>query len=136
MAFNQQQINPLDLNPNVAVGINLPLSGPAVFVSNYTTYDALKTDLINFFLTNPGERPMNPTFGGGLRDFIFSQIEEENINGLKENIEFKLQKYFPQIGISSLEVLQNADNNTLIVELKYFISNSNIQDTIVLIQKN
>ena len=130
MAFNQQQINPLDLNPNVAVGINLPLSGPAVFVSNYTTYDALKTDLINFFLTNPGERPMNPTFGGGLRDFIFDQIEEENINGLKENIEFKLQKYFPQIRISSLEVLQNADNNTLIVELKYFISNSNIQDTI------
>jgi phage baseplate assembly protein W len=130
MAFNQQQINPLDLNPNVAVGINLPLSGPAVFVSNYTTYDALKTDLINFFLTNPGERPMNPTFGGGLRDFIFSQIEEENINGLKENIEFKLQKYFPQVGISSLEVLQDADNNTLIVELKYFILNSNIQDTI------
>jgi phage baseplate assembly protein W len=130
MAFNQQQINPLDLNPNVAVGINLPLSGPAVFVSNYTTYDALKTDLINFFLTNPGERPMNPTFGGGLRDFIFSQIEEENINGLKENIEFKLQKYFPQVGISSLEVLQDSDNNTLIVELKYFILNSNIQDTI------
>ena len=130
MAFNQQQINPLDLNPNVAVGINLPLSGPAVFVSNYTTYDALKTDLINFFLTNPGERPMNPTFGGGLRNFIFSQIEEENINGLKENIEFKLQKYFPQVGINSLEVLQDPDNNTLIVELKYFISNSNIQDTI------
>ena len=132
MAFNQQQINPLDLNPNVAVGINLPLSGPSVFVSNYTTYDALKTDLINFFLTNPGERPMNPTFGGGLRNFIFSQIEEENINGLKENIEFKLQKYFPQVGISSLEVLQDADNNTLIVELKYFILNSNIQDTITL----
>jgi phage baseplate assembly protein W len=130
MAFNQQQINPLDLNPNVAVGINLPLSGPAVFVSNYTTYDALKTDLINFFLTNPGERPMNPTFGGGLRNFIFSQIEEENLNGLKENIEFKLQKYFPQIGISSLEVLQDSDNNTLIIELKYFILNSNIQDTI------
>ena len=130
MAFNQQHINPLDLNPNVAVGINLPLSGPSVFVSNYTTYDALKTDLINFFLTNPGERPMNPTFGGGLRNFIFSQIEEENINGLKENIEFKLQKYFPQVGISSLEVLQDADNNTLIVELKYFILNSNIQDTI------
>lgn len=132
MAFNQQQINPLDLNPNVAVGVNLPLSGPAVFISNYTTSDALKTDLINFFLTNPGERPMNPTFGGGLRNFIFSQIEEENINGLKENIEFKLQKYFPQVGISSLNVLQDDDNNSLIVELKYFILNSNIQDTITL----
>jgi phage baseplate assembly protein W len=132
MAFNQQQINPLDLNPNIAVGINLPLSGPAVFISNYTTSDALKTDLINFFLTNPGERPMNPTFGGGLRNFIFSQIEEENINGLKENIEFKLQKYFPQVGISSLNILQDNDSNSLIVELKYFILNSNIQDTITL----
>jgi phage baseplate assembly protein W len=101
-------------------------------VSNYTTYDALKTDLINFFLTNPGERPMNPTFGGGLRNFIFSQIEEENTNGLKENIEFKLQKYFPQVGISSLNVLQDNDTNSLIVELKYFILNSNIQDTITL----
>jgi phage baseplate assembly protein W len=132
MAFNQQQINPLDLNPNVAVGVNLPLSGPAVFIPNYTTSDALKTDLINFFLTNPGERPMNPTFGGGLRNFIFSQIEEENINGLKENIEFKLQKYFPQVGISSLNILQDNDSNSLIVELKYFILNSNIQDTITL----
>ena len=132
MAFNQQQINPLDLNPNVAVGVNLPLSGPAVFIPNYTTSDALKTDLINFFLTNPGERPMNPTFGGGLRNFIFSQIEEENINGLKENIEFKLQKYFPQVGISSLNILQDNDFNSLIVELKYFILNSNIQDTITL----
>jgi phage baseplate assembly protein W len=75
---------------------------------------------------------MNPTFGGGLRNFIFSQIEEENINGLKENIEFKLQKYFPQVGISSLNVLQDDDNNSLIVELKYFILNSNIQDTITL----
>jgi phage baseplate assembly protein W len=132
MAFNQQQINPLDLNPNIAVGINLPLSSPAVFTPNYTTSDALKTDLINFFLTNPGERPMNPTFGGGLRNFIFSQIEEENINGLKENIEFKLQKYFPQVGISALNVLQDDDSNSLIVELKYFILNSNIQDTITL----
>lgn len=130
MAFNQQQINPLDLNPNVAVGINLPLNGPAVFVSNYTTSEALKTDIINFFLTNPGERPMNPTFGGGLRNFIFSQIEEENINGLKENIEFKLQKYFPQVGVNSLNVLQDNDTNSLIVELKYFITNSNLQDTI------
>jgi phage baseplate assembly protein W len=132
MAFNQQQINPLDLNPNVAVGINLPLNNPAVFTSNYTTSEALKTDMINFFLTNPGERPMNPTFGGGLRNFIFSQIEEENINGLKENIEFKLQKYFPQVGISSLNVLQDDDTNSLIVELKYFILNSNIQDIITL----
>ena len=37
MPFNPQQINPIDLNPNVAVGVNLPLNGPSVFTPNYLT---------------------------------------------------------------------------------------------------
>ena len=74
MAFNPQQIYPIDFNSSVAVGVNLPLNGSAVFISNYLTKDAIKNNLINFFLTNPGERPLNPSFGGGLRDFIFEQI--------------------------------------------------------------
>ena len=130
MAFNPQQINPIDLNPNVAVGVNLPHSGPAVFRLNYTTAQAIKNNIINFFLTNPGEMPMNPTFGGGLRAFIFSQIEEENMNGLKENIELKLKNYFPSVRINSLDILRNDDSNSLIVELKYYILNSNAQDII------
>ncbi len=27
MAFNPQLINPIDLNPNLAVGVNIPFSG-------------------------------------------------------------------------------------------------------------
>jgi hypothetical protein len=80
MPFNPQQINPVDLNPNVAVGVNLPLNGPAVFISNFTTKDAIKNNLINFFLTNPGERYLNTGFGGGLRAFIFEQIAEDNLS--------------------------------------------------------
>ena len=67
MAFGAQQIYPQDLNVSQAIGINLPLNGPAVFKSNYQTKDAIKNNLINFFLTNPGERYLNPEFGGGLR---------------------------------------------------------------------
>ena len=68
MAFNPQLINPIDLNPNLAVGVNLPFSGPSVFTPNYLTSHAIKNNLINYFLTNPGEIPLNPTFGGGLSD--------------------------------------------------------------------
>ncbi len=71
MAFDAQQIYPQDLDVNQAIGINLPLNGNAVFTSNYQTRDAIKNNLINFFLTNPGERYLNPEFGGGLREFIF-----------------------------------------------------------------
>jgi hypothetical protein len=42
MAFNPQLINPIDLNPNLAVGVNLPFSGPAVFTSNYLTSKSYK----------------------------------------------------------------------------------------------
>lgn len=132
MPFNPQQINPADLNPNVAIGVNLPFSSPSVFTSNYTTAEAIKNNLINFFLTNPGDIPLNPTFGGGLRNFIFTQIAEDNIIGLKSNVELKIENYFPYINIESLEVSRNDDENTLIVQLLYSINNTNISDNITL----
>jgi phage baseplate assembly protein W len=88
MAFNPQQIYPIDLNASKAVGVDSPFNGNAVFKSNYLTKDAIKNNLINFFLTNPGERYLNPTFGGGLRAFIFEQITSDNLDFLRENINF------------------------------------------------
>ena len=130
MAFNPQLINPIDLNPNLAVGVNLPFSGPSVFESNYLTSDAIKNNLINYFLTNPGERPLNPTFGGGLRAFIFQQISENSLDGLKENVSLKLETYFPNVIINSLDVLKRDDENSVVVQLKYSIANSNINDNL------
>jgi phage baseplate assembly protein W len=128
MAFNPQLINPIDLNPNLAVGVNLPFSGPSVFTSNYLTSQAIKNNLINYFLTNPGEIPLNPTFGGGLKSFIFQQISENSLDGLKENVSLKLETYFPNVIINSLDVLKRDDENSVVVQLKYSIANSNIND--------
>ena len=130
MAFNPQLINPIDLNPNLAVGVNLPFSGPSVFTPNYLTSDAIKNNLINYFLTNPGERPLNPTFGGGLRSFIFQQISENSLDGLKENVSLKLETYFPNVIINSLDVLKKDDENAVVVQFKYSIANSNINDNL------
>jgi phage baseplate assembly protein W len=130
MPFNPQTINPVDLNPSVAVGVNLPFSGPAVFTQNYLTSQATKNNIINYFLTNPGEIPLNPAFGGGLRTFIFEQIAEGTLTGLKENIASQMEIYFPTVIITSLDVLRNDDYNTVIVNMKYSIANSNIVDQI------
>ncbi len=86
MAFDAQQIYPIDFNKSAAVGIDIPFNAPGVFRSNYTTANAIKNNLINYFLTNPGERPLNPTFGGGLRDFIFQQITNVIIKHAFSNI--------------------------------------------------
>ena len=130
MAFTPQQISPIDLNPSAAVGINLPFSGNAVFRQNFQTAKAIKNNLINFFLTNPGEYYLNPTFGGGLRDFIFEQINEDNLDFLQEDIASKLVQFFPNIIINSLTVTGNDDFNNVNIELKYRVSNTNIGDTL------
>jgi|TARA_B100000282_G_C31474930_1_gene373117 phage baseplate assembly protein W len=130
MAFNAQQIFPIDFNKSAAVGIDLPFSAPGVFKPNYTTANATKYNLLNFLLTNPGERPLNPTFGGGLRDFIFEQITTDNLDFLNEEIEEKIQQFFPNINIDNLNILSQPDNNTITVSLSYSIKNTNINDTV------
>ena len=130
MPFNPQQIYPIDLNPSKAVGVDIPLNGPAVFKSNYLTKDSIKNNLINFFLTNPGERFLNPSFGGGLRAFIFEQITNDNLNGLKETISLQIQSVFPNIFVESLEVLREDNTNNILVNISYSIINTNITDNI------
>jgi phage baseplate assembly protein W len=132
MAFSPQQIAPIDFDPSTAIGVNLPFSGQAVFISNYTTAEATKNNLINFFLTNPGEILMNPTFGGGLRTFIFEQITTDNLNFLREDINDKISVYFPNIIVNDLLVTGQSDTNQITVTLKYSVLNTSINDTITI----
>jgi phage baseplate assembly protein W len=125
MPINPQYIDPLNLNPNIAVGVNIPFNGPSVFTSNYTTQEAIKNNLINYFLTEPGEIPLNPTFGGGLRSFLFQQIEEGDLGNLKNNVSNKLTNYFPSVNVISLDVFETQNvPNSITVNLKYSYQNT------------
>jgi phage baseplate assembly protein W len=125
MPINPQYIDPLNLNPNIAVGVNIPFNGPSVFTSNYTTQEAIKNNLINFFLTEPGEIPLNPTFGGGLRSFLFQQISDGDLSNLKTDVNNKLSTYFPSVNVISLDVFETQNvSNSLTVNLKYSYQNT------------
>jgi len=130
MAFGAKKIFPIDTKPSVAVGISIPFNGDAVFNSTYTTKDAIRNNLINFFLTNPGERYLNVLYGGGLRAFIFEQITTGNLDFLKEDIQSKIALYFPSITITSLEVTSETDQNQVFVNLYYNIKDTGITDQI------
>lgn len=130
MAFSPQQIYPIDFNDSAAVGVDLPLNAPAVFRPNYTTKEAIKNNLINYFLTNQGERPLNPSFGGGLRAFVFEQIATDNLDFLKERISSDLETFFPNVFIGSLEITSQEDLNIITVSLTYNVINTNISDTL------
>ena len=78
MAFAAKKIFPIDTKPGTAIGISIPFNAPAVFYSTYTTKDAIRNNLLNFFLTNKTERYLNNEFGANLRAFIFEQITNNN----------------------------------------------------------
>ena len=130
MAFEAQQIYPIDFNKSAAVRVDIPFNAPGVFRPNYTTKAAIKNNLINYFLTNPGERPLNPNFGGGLRAFVFEQIVDDNLNFLKERISSNLSIFFSNIKIINLEILKQENDNTITISLTYKVINTNINDTL------
>ena len=130
MAFGAQKIFPIDTKPGTAVSVAIPFNAPGVFYSTYTTKDAVRNNLLNFFLTNPPERYLNPTFGSGLRAFIFEQITIGNLDGLKENIQSQLSLYFPNVTVASLEIFQDPDYNTITVSLTYNVVDTAISDEI------
>ena len=130
MAYNARKISPIDFKPSTGVGVSIPFSGEAVFNTTFTTQEAVKANLVNWFLTNQGERPLNPEFGGNLRRFIFQQLADDTLDFLKEDIQNQLGTYFPTVIIESLDVLSRGDEQIIDVILKYRIQNTGITDTL------
>ena len=128
MPFGAIQIPISDLSPSTAVGVNLPLALPRVFDPNYETRASVRNNITNYFLTNPGERPGNPTFGGGLRLFIFEQIENDTFDNLREDLQRKFSLQFPNVTVESIVIEAQEDFNSITVKIKYSINNTNIGD--------
>ena len=106
---------PLDNIVRKAVGVGIPFSGvsDAVFNLNYTTKDQIKANLINYFLTNKGERILEPNYGADLRKFIFEQISNNTIEDLNEIFKSKIEQQFPRVRVFDVVINADPDVNTI-----------------------
>jgi phage baseplate assembly protein W len=132
MAFNVQQINPLDLQPSVGIGVGLPFTSGEVFSTTYTTQDAIKSNLINYFLTGKSERFFNPDLGAGLRAVLFDQMTQESRDQVEYIVQSGLGTWFPNVIINQLTTEVSPDTNIFTLFLKYSIANTNIQDELLI----
>jgi phage baseplate assembly protein W len=129
---NTVQTNPINLNKNITIGISLPFNVPSAFRSTYSFKDQLKYNLVNFLLTNKGERILNPNFGTNIRRQLFNQIDEDIYENLITEISDSIILYFPDITIEKLDVVPTYDNNLITINLTYRINISNEKDTITI----
>jgi phage baseplate assembly protein W len=155
MAIRIANQNPLDLNQRVAVGISIPFNGGAtntgtplytgsgfnpslttgtsVFTSTYTTIDQVKSNMINFLLTNKGERILNPGFGSNLQNQLFENITDEYLKGLEIKISNDLSSNFPAVRINGVSLTPIYDENAIQLSINYsYLGNApeNLQITL------
>ena len=130
MARIIQSKYPIDSIARKAVGFSLPFNGPAVFNPTFTTREQTKSNLINYLLTNLGERVFNPNFGANLRALVFENILDRTTDELKERIQNDITLYFPQVTIAEIQFNNQPDDNTINFTLTYTIQNFGITDEI------
>ena len=128
MAYIISSKFPVDTLPDVAVGVSIPFTGKAIFNQTYITKDQIKSNLINFFLTNKGERYLNPGFGGNLRATLFEMISSNTLDGLETQIKDQLAVLFPTVSVDSLEVASRPDDHIISITLAYRVLNQSLDE--------
>jgi phage baseplate assembly protein W len=132
MAFEVQQIDPLDLQPNIGVGVGLPFTNGAVFNTTYTTREALKVNLINYFLTDENERFLNLEIGAGIRRLLFGQSVPDMQDMVEQKVRRGVDMWFPRVDITKLTTQVSQDTNTLTLYMQYRVKMTNIQDELLI----
>jgi len=132
------RINPIDLEPDVAVGVDLPMSRPngADFQLNYTTIDQAVANAKNLLLTEKGERIMIPTFGCDIKKTLFENITEETIETLRQNIETNFATFLPYIFINELTITEDADNNKMFIKMVISLQGNQFDTRPILVEIN
>ena len=102
------------------------------FALTKTVVEQIKQNFKNLVLTVPGERVMKPSFGVGLKRYLF----EQNTLQLREEISTKIveqaKAYMPFIRIEDIIFSDVespiSDENTLMIKIIYHITPLNITD--------
>ena len=105
-----------DLNPDVFIGVSLPLDygGQGFFNKTRTTLQQTRSNIKNLLLTIKGERLGNPTFGSDLMTVIFEQDDGSMPDKIRSTIIDAVEFWLPYLVMNKVEVtnqLSGDDNN-------------------------
>jgi phage baseplate assembly protein W len=123
------RLNPQDVGQPRGIGINVLFNnGTNVFNTTYTTKEQVKSNLINYILTDKGERFFDPLFGGNLRASLFEP--DTTFDNVAARLEQEIYAYVPNIIIRDIIIRKLSDQNTVNIILDYSINNQD--DSLVL----
>lgn len=122
-------LNPIDIGQKRGIGINVLFNNDtSVFNQTFTTKEQVKSNLVNYILTNKGERFFDPSFGGDLRASLFEP--DTLFDSVAARLENEIYAYVPNIIIKNITIKPYPDQNLVNIILDYSINNQ--QDNLVI----
>ena len=87
--------------------------------------EAVKNSISNIFLTAPGQKILNPTFGIDLRRHLFEQVTPFEESQIRKDIFRNLPKQEPRIELQNVDVIAKPDENRFDIFLQINVPSLN-----------
>jgi phage baseplate assembly protein W len=99
----------LDLTPDYTYNNSLNVKVPLRDVQALFDLESIKNSIRNCFLTSPGQKILNPTFGLDLRNYLFEPVSETTSFFIEDDIRNKLPTLEPRIKVTKVSVVPDID---------------------------
>ena len=135
------QYQPINTNPDKAIGITLPFnkaansratelssyangteSGLGLFNQSYSTEAQAISNLKNLLLTIKGERIMQPNFGSNILSLVFEQNVQDLGTALEQSLRTDITYWLPYIVVNDIEILQDYDSYAINIRLYFSVT--------------
>jgi phage baseplate assembly protein W len=115
-----------DLDPDVTIGLSLPLNydiNSGFFPGTQTTLTQTSSNIRNLLLTNPGERVGHPEFGCGLLKVLFEPMSNSLLDNIEETITTAISFWMPHVSIEKIDVSEDESNpNQMNIDIRFALT--------------
>ena len=89
-----------------------------------TDINSIRQSLKNLLFTTPGERPFQPYLGTDLYRLLFEPLDPITVSALDQTIERTIQNFEPRIDLQMIQVVPQADENSVDINIFFTIKNT------------
>ena len=120
-----------DLNPDVFIGIALPLEYGinGFFNKTRTTLQQVKYNIQNLLLTQKGERLGNPEFGSNLMKVVFEPDNGDTEDLIEEEIRATISSGLPFVNVVDVKTsFDKYNRNRLNVKINFSVDTNSVEE--------